>query len=240
MPTLILMEFKKLKRSKILYIVTCTMFLFYLCAAAQGIKSGYSANRLLSEMLAYATYLIVPALFSLLGSYMLSREYQDDTMKNNRIIPVDTEKMNYAKLIACLIIGIIMFIALFIFTIVSILFIHADQITLNLFLMFLKIYLLHAIGCFIASLPIIVIMSMIKNGCWISVVFAEIYSFAGLVVASSQFRTIYPVNAAFGFSGANNTTITEFITCCFSLLLSVVLAWLIIKIEKNIGGSNEK
>lgn len=234
MPILILMEFKKLKRSKILYIVTCTMFLFYLCAAAQGIKSAYSANRLLSETLAYATYFIVPALFSLLGSYMLSREYQDDTMKNNMIVPVDTEKMIFAKLIACLIIGIIMFTVLFIFTIVSILFIHADQITLNSFFMYLKIYLLHAIGCFIATIPIIVITPIVKNGCWISVVFAEIYSFAGLVVASSQFRTIYPVTAAFGFSGANNTTITEFITCCFSMLLSAVIALIIIKIEKRI------
>lgn len=234
MPTLILMEFKKLKRSKILYIVTCTMLLFYLCAAAQGIKSAYSANRLLSETLTYATYFIVPALFSLLGSYMLSREYQDDTMKNNMIVPVDTEKMTYAKLITCLIIGIIMFTVLFIFTIVSVLLIHADQITLDLLLRYLKIYLLHAIGCFIATLPIIVIMSMVKNGCWISVIFAEIYSFSGLVVASSLFRTIYPVTAAFGFSGANKTTITEFITCCFSMSLSVAIAWIIIKIEKSI------
>lgn len=234
MLTLVLMEFKKLKRSKILYIVTCTMFLFYLCAAAQGIRSAYSANRLLSETLAYATYFIVPAIFSLLGSYMLSREYQDDTMKNNMIVPVDIEKMTYAKLIACLIIGIIMFIVLFIFTIVSILFIHADQITLALFLMYLKIYLVHAIGCFIATLPIIVIMSMVKNGCWISVIFAEIYSFSGLVVASSKYRMIYPVTAVFGFSGANDTAITEFITCCFSMILSVIISLTIIKLGKSI------
>lgn len=234
MPTLILMEFKKLKRSKILYIVTCTMFLFYLCAAAQGIKSAYSANRLLSETLTYATYFIVPALFSLLGCYMISREYQDDTMKNNLIVSVDTEKMIYAKLITCLLIEIIMFVVLFIFTIVSIMFIHAYQITLDLFIMYLKIYLFHAIGCFIATLPIIAIMSMFKNGCWISAVFAEIYSFAGLVVASSKFRTIYPVTAAFGFSGADNTTITEFITCCFCMLFSAIIALTIIKLDKNI------
>lgn len=234
MTTLILMEFKKLKRSKILSIVTCTMFLFYLCAAAQGIRSAFSASRLLSETLTYATYFIVPALFSLLGSYMLSREYQDDTIKSNLIIPVDPEKMTYAKLIACLVIGIIMFISLLIFTMVSILFIHADEITFDLFLTYFKIYLLQAIGCFIATLPIIVVMPIIKNGCWISVVFAEIYSFAGLVVGSSKYRTIYPITAVFGFSGANETTMNEFITCCFSMLLSVVFAWIIIKIEKNI------
>ena len=232
--TLILMEFKKLKRSKILYIVICTMLLFYLCAAAQGIKSAYSANRLLSETLMYATYLIVPALFSLLGSYMLSREYQDDTMKNNMIVPVDVDRLTYAKLITCMLIGIIMFAFLFIFTMLSIWIMHAEQITLDLFLMYLKVYLLHAIGCFIATLPIIVVMPIIKNGCWISVVFAEIYSFAGLIVASSKYFAIYPITAAFGFSGANNTTITEFITCCFSMLLSVIIALTIIKLEKSI------
>lgn len=112
MPILISMEFKKLKRCKVINIVICTMFLFYLCAAAQGIKSNYSADKLLNETLICATFLIVPALFSLLGSYMLGREYQDDTMKNNQIIPVSIEKLIYAKLIACLIIGIIIFLSL--------------------------------------------------------------------------------------------------------------------------------
>lgn len=233
MPTIILMEFRKLKRSKILYIAICTMFLFYLCAAAQGIKSAYSAHRLLSETLTYATYLIVPALFSLLGSYMLSREYQDDTMKNNLVIPIDADKLTYAKLIACLIIGIIMFVFLFILTIVSILFIHADQITLNLLLTYLKIYLLQGIGCFIVSLPIIVFMPMIKDGFWISVVFAEIYSFSGLIVASSKYRTFYPVTAVFGFSGANPTTNSEFILCSFSMMISIIVALIIIKAGKN-------
>lgn len=233
MPTLILMEFKKMKRSKILYIVICTMFLFYLCAAAQGIKSVYSATRLLNETLTYSTYFIVPALFSLLGCYMLSREYQDDTIKTNMVVPVDPEKLIYAKLITCMLIGIIMFTSLFIFTMVSILFIHADQITLNLFLLYFKIYLLHAIGCFIATLPIIVTMPIISNGCWISVVFAETYSFAGLIVACTRYRTLYPITAVFGFSGASDTTIAEFITCCFCLFLSVVSTLIIIKIRKR-------
>jgi bacitracin transport system permease protein len=210
------------------------MFLFYLCAAAQGIKSAYSATRLFSETLTYVTYFIVPALFSLLGSYMISREYQDDTMKNNRIVPVDAEKMIFAKLIACLIIGIILFVFLLIFIIISILFIHADQITSNLLLMYLKIYLLHAIGCFIATLPIIVIVPMIKNGCWISVIFAEIYSFSGLVIAGSKYRSFYPITAAFGFSGATATTAIEFLTCCLSMLFSIILAWIIIKFKKSI------
>jgi hypothetical protein len=100
--------------------------------------------------------------------------------------------------------------------------------------MYLRIYLLHAIGCFIATLPIIVIMSMVKSGCWISVVFAEIYSFAGLVVASSQYRTVYPVTAVFGFSGASTTTITEFITCCLSMLLLLSVTCTIIKLENKI------
>lgn len=232
--TLILLELKKLKRSKILNIVICTMLLFYLCAAVQGIKSAYSADKLLSETLMYATYLIVPAIFSLLGSYMLSREYEDDTMKNNIIVPLDADKLTYAKLITCMIIGIIMFAFFFIFTILSILFIHANQISLDLITINLKIYLLHAIGCFIATLPIIVVMPMIKNGCWISVVFAEVYSFAGLAVASSKYRTIYPITAAFGFSGANTSTVTEFITCCLSMLLSLSVACTILKLENKL------
>lgn len=230
MLTLITIEFKKIKQSKILYIVIGTMFLFYLCVASQGIKAFYDAERLMNETLIYATFLIAPALFSLLGSYMISREYFDDTMKSLVIVPINTDKLIYVKLIASLIIGIILFLFLFIFSLISVFFIHADQITTVFIFIKLKIFLLQGIGCFTVSLPIIVLMAMMKNVYWLSVIFAEIYSFAGLIAANSKCHNIYPVSAVFGFSGANPTTSSEYVLCCSSLAVSALIAIIILKL----------
>jgi bacitracin transport system permease protein len=217
MLTLIAVEFKKLKRSRILYIVLCTMLLFYLCASAQGIKAAYDAERLMDETLIYATFLIAPALFSLLGSYMISRDTIDDTMKSLRIIPVNTHRLLCAKLLASLLIGIILFLFLFAFTLITAAFMHAGQITAAFTFIKLKVFLLQGAGCFAAALPMIALMSMVKSGYWISALFAEIYSFAGLIAASSRFRNIYPVSAVFGFSGASPAAGGENFLCLFSL-----------------------
>lgn len=230
MPTLIAMEFIKLKRSKVLYIVICTMFLFYLCVAAQGIRSAYSAERLMNELLTYATFLIAPALFSLLGSYIINREYLDDTMKSLVIVPINTGRLIYAKLITSLIIALILFLFLFIFSLISVFFVHADQITATYILVNIKVFLLQGLGCFAVSLPITVFTLMIKNGYWLSAIFAEIYSFTGLIAVSSNYRNIYPVSAVFGFSGANPTTSREYLFCCLTLTVSTLVAMVICKL----------
>jgi hypothetical protein len=122
---------------------------------------------------------------------------------------------------------------LFIFSLISILFIHADQITTAFVFLKLKIFLLQGIGCFAASLPIIVFMAMMKNGYWLSAIFAEIFSFAGLIAASSNYRNIYPVSAVLGFSGANPTSSSEYFLCCLSLGGSILVTIVILKLVQS-------
>lgn len=233
MLTLVLMEFKKLKRSRILYTVLGTMFLFYLCAAAQGIKSNYSAEKLMYEILVYATFLIVPALFSLLGSYMISREAQEDTLKSLLIVPVSRDKLVYVKLLSTLIIGLLLLLFLFIFTLIGVWTIHRDQITVVFIVANLKKYLLQAIGCFAAVLPIIIRTTRMKNGYLLSVLFAEIYAFTGLIAASSKYRNVYPISAVLGFSGVEPTTGSGYLICCSSLLVCVVAALILQVLRKT-------
>lgn len=230
---LVTLEFSKLKRSKILYIVIITNFLFFLCAAAQGLKSNYTAERLMNETLTYGTFLIIPALFSLLGSYMISREHHDDTLKSLMMIPINTNNLIAAKLIASLIIGILLCMFLFAFTLITEVVVHPSEITAMLIFIQLKNYILQGIGCFIAVLPIISLMTTIKNGNWLSVIFAELYSFTGLIASSSKYRYIYPISAVFGFSGASKAEITEYIVCCVSLLASVLITWIILKLTQK-------
>lgn len=40
---------------------------------------------------------VLPAVIALLGSYMICREEQDDTLKSLRLIPIDEVKLTLAK-----------------------------------------------------------------------------------------------------------------------------------------------
>lgn len=230
---LILLEFQKLKRSKILYIVICTTFLFYLCAAAQGIKASYAAQRLMDETLMYATFLMVPALFALLGSYVISREKIDDTAKNLAMIPINFEKLTYAKLLTAQIIGIIMFLLLFLFSVLSVLMVDMPGISARFVLINLKSFLLQGIGCFVAVSPIIVFLPLLKNGHWLAAIVGEIYSFTGLIAASSRFWTIYPVSALSGLSGIRSTNGYEFAVCLCSLAITAAVAFVLLKLQRK-------
>lgn len=65
-----------------------------------------------------------------------------------------------------------------------------------------------------------------------SVVFAELYSFVGVFTASSTLRNIYPISAVFGFSGAYITTTSEYILCCISLFIALLIAGAILKFDQ--------
>ena len=55
---------------------------------------------------------------------------------------------------------------------------------------------------FFAISPIIALVARMKKGYWLALVFAEIYSFAGLFASmSEQLKTVYPMTAVFNISG---------------------------------------
>ncbi|WP_139375944.1 ABC transporter permease [Clostridium oryzae] len=234
MLTLVSLEINKLKRSKIMYVCIGTMFLFFLCAAAQGLKSNYSAHRIMEDTLTYSTFLIFPALLAVIGSYMIGKEFEEDTMKNILIIPVNFARLAAAKLITTLIIGIAMSLFLFLFTIITCGIATSREVTAVFVLVGLKNYILQAIGCFLAVVPIISAAATVKNGYLISVVITEIYSFAGLFAASSNYRDLYPISAAFGFSGAvGRVRLTENLICGLVLLACLAAGLIILKIKQS-------
>lgn len=49
-----------------------------------------------------ATFFVLPAVIALLGSYMICREEQEDTIKSLRLIPISEAKMTIAKLLITL------------------------------------------------------------------------------------------------------------------------------------------
>ena len=63
-----------------------------------------------------ATFYVLPAVIALLGSYMICREEQEDTLKSLRLIPVDEVKLTLAKMILAFVFSVLIYLLLFAIT----------------------------------------------------------------------------------------------------------------------------
>ena len=86
------------------------------------------------------------------------------------------------------------------------------------------------IGVFFAISPIIALVARMKKGYWLALVFAEIYSFAGLFASMSrQLKTVYPMTAVFNISGYYDANMVQVFIGIIVLLACAVLALFILK-----------
>ena len=77
----------------------------------------------------------------LLGSYMICREEQDDTLKSLRLIPVNETKLTTAKMIVALVFSMLVYLLLFMITFVTEAILHLSDLSMAMFSEFLKMYL---------------------------------------------------------------------------------------------------
>ena len=110
--------------------------------------------------------------------------------------------MTAAKLIWTLVCSVSVYMILFLITLAVEAVIHAEELTAGMVIGYLVMYFLNGVGVFLAVSWIIAMVALIKKGYWIALVFAEIYSFAGLLLSSfGSLRTLYPMLAVFQVSG---------------------------------------
>ena len=94
-------ELKKLKRHYLLplsigvVVLSSLLALFQLTGAANSIV-GYLP--LTDGILWNNITLTFPFLITFFGSYLMNREYSEDTLKNNLIVPVSYSKLKFAKI----------------------------------------------------------------------------------------------------------------------------------------------
>ena len=100
-------ECQKLRRSNIVWITLFATVLVAVIVSIGGIPV-YEGDRVLgidnagwymTTAQVWATFLFLPAVIALIGSYMICREEQDDTMKVLLLIPVNEVKLTIAKMI---------------------------------------------------------------------------------------------------------------------------------------------
>ena len=107
---------------------------------------------------------------------------------------------------------------------------HLEALSVGLVLENLKIYFLDGVGIFFAISPIIALVARMKKGYWLALVFAEIYSFAGLFASmSQQLKTVYPMTAVFNISGYYNANMFQVLIGVVILMVCVILSLLILK-----------
>lgn len=162
---------------------------------------------------------VFPAIIALMGSYMICREDQDDTMKSLALIPVSVSQLVGAKLIITAVLSIVLYAFLFVVTLTVEMVLHISLLDLGVILRFAKMYLVEGVGLFLAVSPIIAIVYRLKKGYWLALIFAEIYSFLGLFLGmQSTMRSIYPITAAFCVAGYYEATHVQFVISLCSLL----------------------
>lgn len=177
----------------------------------------------------WATLLVIPAVIALLGSYIICREEEDDTMKSLRLIPVNEVKLTVVKLIITFAFSIFVYLLLFAITFLTEAFLHFSDLSAGMVLDFLKTYFFEGIGVFLAVSPIIALVTYTKKSYWLALILAEMYSFAGMFMSmSNTLRAFYPITAVMGVAGYYETTTENLIASTIILLLCGCLSILIL------------
>lgn len=236
MKTLLWAERLKLKRSKILWIAVFAALLVALIVFMQG-QFTYNGQRyvdgpgwFITATQSLGSLYVLPAIIALLGSYMICREDQDDTMKSLVLVPVNISDLLRAKMVMAAFFSVALYVFLFAVTLTVEGVLHFSLISASMVFKFAKIYLVEGIGLFLAVSPIIAIVYRLKKGYWLALIFAEIYSFLGLFFGmQSTMYAIYPITAAFCLAGYYDTTPVQFFMSLISLLACGALSLVILQ-----------
>lgn len=240
-------EWRKLRRSSILLITvfaTILIAFIVLVAGRETTVDGFylsDAGWYMTMAQPWATMFVLPAIIAMLGSYMICREEQEDTLKSLLLIPVNETILTVSKMIVTFILSVLIYLLLFAITLIVELILHYSDLSMGMVLSFFKSYLLEGIGVFFAVSPIIALVSYTKKSYWLALLLAEIYSFAGLFMSmSSLTKTFYPITALLGIAGYYETTITNLIGSFFVLLICGCLAVFILVWHRYSGKEERK
>ncbi len=235
-------EWRKLRRSSIIlltiFATVLIAFIVFVAGRETTVDGFYldDAGWYMTMVQPWATMFILPAIIAMLGSYMICREEQDDTLKSLLLIPVSETALTTAKMIVTFVLSVLIFLLLFAITFTTELILHGSDLSVGMALNFFKSYLLEGIGVFLAVSPIISVVSYTKKSYWLALLLAEIYSFAGLFMSMSNLtKTFYPITALMGVAGYYETTLINLIESVLVLLLCGCFSIFILVLHRHNG-----
>lgn len=229
MKTLLLAEYKKLHRSKLIFLLVFALIMTLGVVFLQG-QFTFSGEKYIDtfgwyilQVHSLTTYFVLPSLIALFGGYIICREEQEDVLKSLKLIPIDERNMITAKMIITLLGSIFVYLILFMVSLIIEAVLHLNAVNMSEVVHYFVVYVLTGIGVFMAISPIIAFIGLVKRSYWIALIIAEIYSFIGIFFASKEVvRAIYPISSVFVLSGLYKTPVMELlisiivnIGCCF-------------------------
>lgn len=193
-------EFLKLKRFHILLIgiigmtIPAILSVFMQAVASPEVKTqNFDFSALISSTIWNSATIFMPVIFTLIGGYLINREYTDDTLKNILPVPITFRRLLCGKLLAMGILSVLFGLYCYSVTVaVGLLTCNTGLNTAILFTGLLQ--MLGTAACtYIAIVPIIAFTSR-KPGIFMGgVIISFLFGYSAMFIKNVTMRGLYPI-----------------------------------------------
>lgn len=233
-------EFKKLKRYYILLVgfigmaFPAILSIFTQSVASEGARTqNFDFIALFNSSIWNSVTIFMPIIFTLIGGYIINREYKDQTLKNILPIPLSFRKLVVGKLLTMGLISLFFGLYNFLVTIVVGLINDLGGLNVNVLLNSFIQTMGIAACTYIAVLPIIALTSN-KQGAYMGgVVLSFILGYSAMFIKDAFLRSLYPILAGFTIFRFDMSTFMNtreptylklsIMSLVFSFLISIII-----------------
>lgn len=206
-------EFLKLKRFHILLIgligMTLPAFLsvFTQAVATPETTAGhFDYSALFSSTIWNSATIFMPVIFTLIGCYLINREYTDSTLKNILPVPVSFQRLLFGKLLAMGILSVLF--GFYSYTVTLVVGLLSGISGLNAAVLFTGLLQMLGTAAFtyIAILPIIAFTSR-KPGIFMGgVIVSFLFGYSAMFIKNVTMRSLYPLLSGLTVMGVDTRT----------------------------------
>lgn len=213
MTAIIKTEFYKIKRYHILLIGILGMLcspllqLFSQAVVNEELKSPHFDFAALLELTTWGNaQIFMPVIFTLIGGYLINREYTDDTLKSILTVPISFRKFLAGKLAAIGLLAVLFGIYNFVITVIVGICAGLPNLKVSVLLSGLLQTVGLSVWIYIVVLPIITICSRKPGWFMGGSVIAFLSGYCILFFKEGLLRNIYPYSAALTMIGFDTTS----------------------------------
>lgn len=213
MLSIVLTEFQKIKRYHILWIGFIGMLLAPVLgiitqnvAIEEAKNPNFDLTALLNSTIWNNATVFMPIIFTLIGGYLINREYTDDTLKNVLVVPVSFSKLLAGKLTTMACLSLVLGMYSFVMTIIIGIFAGLSGVDIIALAKSLPCMLGISICIYIAVLPIIAFCGR-KPGFFMGgSILAFVLGYCSMFLKNGLLRSVYPFLASFTVIGFDTTS----------------------------------
>lgn len=208
MLALVSTEFQKLKRYHILLIGVIGMFcspllqLFSQLVVTEEVKNpNFDLSALLEDTVWGNAQIFMPVIFTLIGGYLINREYTDDTLKNILTVPVSFRRLMLGKLLAIGLLAVLLGVYSFVSAVAVGLCAGLPGAGFPALLGSLAQMVALSVCIYIVVLPILLLCSRRPGAFMGGAVAAFLAGYSVLFFKQGLLRDLYPFSAALALAG---------------------------------------